>query len=821
MNRLVIMILSMVCTCFISSCITFDGTSSTGRLVIPFNDGWEFVRATDHAKQLPEDSAKWRKVDIPHDYSIESAFVPPATKEADKKLNHDELGLFLGNKSTGYLPGGVAWYKKSFNIPGKYKGKNITILFDGVNVESDVWINGHHLGFRPYGYVPFYYDLTPFIKVGEDNEIWVRTDNKLRSRWYPGSGIYRPVKLVITNPVHIPVWGTYITTPEISDKSAVVKVQTTIAGSGKLPSNVTLKTDILDPNNKVVASDTATVAKYENSSVQKITVPNPELWSLESPNLYKVVSSVIVDGKTVDVYRTTFGIRTIEFNPEKGFLLNGKYTKLKGACIHHDNGILGAKTYKWTERRRIKLLQNLGYNAIRCSHNPPSKMFLNLCDELGMLVIDEAFDEWQRKKAGGYSPYFDKWWKKDMKNMLERDRNHPSVIMWSIGNEIPDQGFPEGVKLAKMLSAYVHEMDPTRPTTIALQPGGKAWGGHFPSPEFMKEIDIIGYNYEKNCRKRGGDFEKNHKNFPKRIMYQSESQMKNTYADWKRINSLKYILGDFIWTGIDYIGETGIGRENDKEKVFPGFGARCGDYDLCGFRKPRSYYKEIILKKSPIVHIAVRKTGKEWLITGWGWQAANNSWTLNANPGAKQCIDIYSGCDEVELFLNGKSLGRKKTSDATKHMATWKDVPYNTGTLKAVGYIDGKSVAEDVLKTADKPVAIKLTADRESLGADSEDVAYITLNLVDKNGVLNPLADNEVVFEVSGPAKIAAVGTGSPYAPVDYPFTGNKCKVYNGKAMLIIKSTKNSGDITVKASSNGLKSGILTLKAEPVEVPSL
>ena len=794
------------------------------RKEMDFNSGWRFIKSDGKGDKPPAEDAGWLTVDLPHDYSIESQFTKPAPnsgKKKKKKRNHDELGLYLGNKSTGYLPGGTGWYRKTFTLPDSFKNKNIEVLFDGVNVESDVWINGHHLGFHPYGYMAFHYNLTPFLKFDGENTIIVRSVNRLKSRWYPGSGIYRPVKLVVTDKVHVPVWGTFVTTPEVSDSTASVCAETKLKNDTDNDVTVTLKTSVVNSKGEVVAfiaGEYRIPASKETVVTQNLKIENVELWTLDRPDMYKLISEIKVGDDLVDKYMTPFGVRTLKFDPKNGFFLNGKYTKLKGACIHHDNGILGAKVFSWAEERKISKLKSMGYNAIRCAHNPPSEEFLNLCDRIGMLVIDEAFDEWKRGKAGGYAPYFDKWWRKDMTSMLLRDRNHPSIIMWSIGNEIPDQGFPEGVEIAEKLTALVHKLDPTRPTTMALQPGGKAWGNKFPPPEFISKIDVIGYNYEHICKKRGGDFIKNHKDFPDRIMYQSESQMKNTFKDWSKINSLKYILGDFVWTGFDYIGETGIGREKDDQKVFPGYIALCGDFNLCGYRKPRSFYKEIILTGRPLVHIAVHKLNSgndKWKMTGWAWHPVTDSWTLPYPEKAPLTVEVYSGCDEVELFLNGKSLGRKKTSEATEYIASWTDVPYIPGELKAVGYFKGEKFAEHTLKSAGKPAKIKLTIDRKRIKAGGQDIAYATAEIVDENGVRVTTADNEITFSVEGPAKIAAVGTGSPYAPINYPFTGNKCRAFHGRATLIIRSTSDgdAGPVKIKALSESLTPGNVSLES--------
>ena len=479
--------------------VTALGDESFQRMT-PFNLDWSFARAVDAGDQPPAGDADWKTVHIPHDYSIESPFVVPKKKEAkDKELDMGELGLHLGSRSTGYLPGGLAWYKKTFIVPATLAGKMVGILFGGVYMDSDVWINGTHLGHHHYGYTSFSYDLTPHLKIGGENTVLVRVDNKLQSRWYSGSGIYRPVTLVVTDPIHIPVWGTRITTPTVAEDKAVVAMEIQVANDGKTRRDVDLVIRIL-------ATDGAEVARTETRQSlapgdqalvhQDAAVKNPSLWSIETPTLYTAVSQVVVGGKVVDECSTVFGIRTLKFDPNDGFLLNGKYTRLRGVCIHHDNGLLGAESYAWADERRVIKLKEMGCNAIRCAHNPPSEAFLNACDKHGMLVIDEALDEWKRPKAGGYAPFFDDCWQVDLTSMLKRDRNHPCIIMWSIGNEIREQGYPEGAVIARRLADHVRSLDPTRPVTHAIQPGFGSWGGKFPDPAYFDAVDVCGYNYE-------------------------------------------------------------------------------------------------------------------------------------------------------------------------------------------------------------------------------------------------------------------------------------------------------------------------------------
>ncbi len=787
------------------------------RQVVPFNLDWQFSRLSAKTPDELPAHVSWRQVRLPHDYSIESDFVAEsrASSQKPKDLTVGELGLHLGSRSTGYLPGGPAWYQKVFTVPTEYAGKKVQILFDGVYMYSDVYINGTLLGHHHYGYTAFWYDLTPHLKIGAPNTFLVRTDNKLESRWYGGSGIYRPVHLVVTDKLHIPVWGTYVSTKQAEDgSSAEVSIETRVRNDGDKRLDMELLSAIVDADGKEVArmSEKLPIAPGQNVTVrQRGTVDKPALWAIETPTLYRVVSRVIADGDVVDDKGTSFGIRSLRFDAREGFLLNGVHTRLKGVCIHHDHGLLGAESYTWAEERKITKLKETGCNAIRCAHNPPSQEFLDACDRLGMLVIDESFDEWKRTngKANGYSPVFDKSWKIDMESLLLRDRNHPSIIMWSIGNEVPDQGTDEGPALAKMLADYTRGMDPTRPVTVAVQPGFEQWGNKFPSPEFFAPVDICGYNYEALSIKLGGDFIENHAKFPGRIMYQSESAMRMFFRDWMRITDTRYILGDFVWTGIDYLGEVGCGKDKDDQEAFPTYMAMCGDLDITHFRKPRSYYRELLWNREPTVYMTVQRPGSEYQSAKpnlWGWTPTVTTWTWDEEPGTELTVDVYSGCEEVELFLNGKSLGTKKTSRATEFIASW-HVPYHPGELKAVGYKDGNAVDGHVLRSASKPAKLTLAADRASIRADGNDISYITVEVTGGNGVMNPLADHEISFTVSGPATVAAVGNSSPYAPLDYPFHGSKCRTFEGRAVLIVRSTPDAGTIKIKATANGLDAG--------------
>ncbi|MCX6998115.1 MAG: DUF4982 domain-containing protein [Kiritimatiellaeota bacterium] len=752
------------------------------------------------------DDSSWRKVDLPHDWSIEGPFIEK------------------GSRDTAFLPGGAGWYRKTFAAPQEWSGKVVTILFDGVQERSEVWINGRRLGFHHYGYTAFAYDLTPCLHLGGRNVLAVKAVNELKSRWYPGSGINREVELIVTGKAHVDTWGTYVTTPQVSAESATVAVKTTVKNEDAAEKHVMLLSRIVNAQGKTVSQAESTQKIPAGKVVefsQQTTVDKPRLWSCETPNLYQVLTTVSCDGRATDEQATSFGIRSLKFEPNKGLLLNGQSVKLKGVNLHGDNGILGAEGFAWAEERRLRLMKEMGGNAIRCSHNPPSTAFLDACDRLGMLVVDEAFDEWKHGKRGGYSSVFDKYWQDDMTRMIRRDRNHPSVIMWSMGNECPNQGFPDGEETVKMLAEFTRKLDPTRATTYGAQPGNMF---RFPTAEFWAALDVCGYNYEHMTRGNGGGYVESHEKFPNRLMFGSESQMIMLHPYWRMVMANDYVLGDCVWTGMDYLGEVGTGESLGAHKDFPGYLANSGSYDICGFPKAHSYYRKLVWTMgrdgtvAPTVAMVVRRkhsgTKVGWYQSDWGWMPAINSWTWPEEPN-KMWVDVYSGCDEVELFLNGKSLGKKKFSkdEHCKQINTW-EVQYEPGELKAVGYKDGKQVADHALKSAAKPAKVKLTADRTQLRADGCDVAFVTVEVADANGNWNSMADNKVSFKVSGAATIAAVGNSNPVADLQHDYHGTTATVYDGRCLLVVRSTGKPGPITITATCDGLEQGTATINSE-------
>ena len=784
-----------------------------------FDANWKFnlgdIKGADSVKF---DDSKWRTLDLPHDWSIEDL---PAS--SGKK----QIGPFSedspGKGSTGNVMGGIGWYRKTFTLDNSSKNKKVQICFDGVYRECNVWINGQHLGFHANGYTPFFLNMTPYLKpAGEKNilAVWVNNPGK-NSRWYSGSGIYRHVTLQVTDLVNIPVWGTFITTPEVSAEKATVKVATTIHNITEGDVEINLLTQIYSPDGKVVGqseSTLKTISGKNNEAEQLIEVTSPARWSVDSPNLYKAVTEVKYNGKSVDQKSTTFGIRSIEFSAEKGFLLNGERVVLKGGCMHHDNGPLGSATIDRAEERRVELMKKFGFNAIRTSHNPPSAQFLDACDRLGVLVIDEAFDQWQRpKNPDDYSIYFDQFHKADLESMVLRDRNHPSVIIWSIGNEINERADSSGLVITKNLSDIIKKLDTTRPVTSALcgfwDNKGKQWEASTPAFELL---DVGGYNYQ---WKR---YESDHEKSPNRLMVGTESTAREALKSWQMVEKHPYVLGDFVWTAMDYLGESGIGHaytstSNEAKDQFstgwPWYNANCGDIDICGFKKPQSYFRDVIWKISNLemaVHSPIPSGMKE-VISYWGWPNELQSWNWNGQEGTKMQVNVYSNYPQIRLELNGKVIGIKTISADTTLTVTF-EVPYEAGELKAIGLKDGKEVETKVMKTTGNAAKIRLTADRSFINANRNDLSYVTVEILDKAGVLVPNAQPLVQFKVEGAGEIAAVENGNPTDMKS--FSSPKVTSFNGRSLVILRPSGKAGTITLKAESAGLAGTEITVQTK-------
>ena len=774
-----------------------------------FDSGWRFHLGGAQGAENPQfDDSKWRKIDLPHDWSIEDL---PGTN-SPFSINA------ISQVSGGFTTGGSGWYRKTFTIADNLKGKRFRILFEGVYMNAEVWINGRQSGNHPYGYSSFWFDITDNLKFEEENVLCVKVKNEgENSRWYSGSGIYRHVWLQVVSPVHIETWGTYITTPQVSDAEALVNIKTTIVNESKEPREIKLVTKILDKLSQEVSQAEVTVKIEAGKNIvrdQEIGLKNPILWSVDSPQLYTSVTEIYENEALTDKSVTKFGIRSVSVDAVNGFRLNGKALKLKGGCVHHDNGPLGSRAYDRAEERRVELLKASGFNAIRCSHNPPSPAFLDACDRLGMLVIDEAFDMWnEQKNPYDYHLYFDKWWKKDVENMVVRDRNHPSVIMWSIGNEIPGRQRPDVVKTAKTLGDFIRDMDSTRPITSAvndLRPD---------EDPYFATLDVAGYNYAS-----GGDhnqeslYAQDHKRIPERIMVGTESFPLEAFGSWMDVVDNPYVIGDFVWTAFDYIGEASIGWRGywQKQDFFPWNLAYCGDIDICGWKRPQSYYRDALWKANQLsVWVTPLQPSFEfnperqpW--SKWHWLDAVDDWNWKGNEGKIMEVNVYSSCEQVELFLNGKSLGKKPTNRTTKYIAVWQ-VPYQPGTLKAFGYNGKKQVNVSELKTAGDPAQIKLSADRSKIKAGGQDLSYVTVELTDANGIRNPKAESLITFSIDGPGTIAAVGNANPVSieSCQLPYR----KAWRGKCLVIVKSDTKRGMITLYATASGFDKSSIEIES--------
>lgn len=772
--------------------------TDSARIESNFDGGWLFSKGDYSNADSPAfDDSSWEKINLPHDWSIHEPFDPHLAS------------------CTGFLPGGIGWYRKHFSMGESFRGKNVTVEFDGIYNHSEIWINGFFVGGRPYGYSSFEYDLTPFLKFGkEDNVIAVRVNHSrfADSRWYTGSGIYRHVHLFIRNLLHIELWGTSITTPEVGTNTATVQIQTTVTNGMGAAKNYSLELEVIAPDGQMVGSLSITntlEAGTNHYPVQKIKIQQPQLWTLDNPRLYTLRSRLQLDSNTVDETATTFGIRTTRFDADKGFFLNGESLKIKGVCVHGDAGCLGAAVLEKVWERRLQILKSLGVNAIRTCHNPPAPELLDLCDRLGLLVMDEAFDEFTPGKNkwvsgkndgtpehGGYSGDFASWSVRDLQDMVRRDRNHPSIIMWSIGNEIDFANDPFSdpvlgkdyrpknpsatiiVNLAKPLIAVVKHEDPTRPVTMAL--ANVAMSEAVGLPDLL---DIVGYNYQE------WRYPQDHIVHPKRFIFGSETSQ--GYDAWTVVRDNDYVGGQFLWTGIDYLGEAGH---------WPNHGSGAGLLDLCGFKKPRAWFRQSLWSDKPMVYLCVSDAATDSRrnpLESWNWRT-----------NTKVTVHCYTTCSEVQLFLNNRIIGTKQRADATNGVLNWA-IPFEPGELKAVGRTDGKQISEFVLRSAGQPSRIELLPDTTRLIADGRDVAHVEVRVVDSKGVLVPGAENEVSFKVAGPAKILGLENGDLNSVERYGV--EQRQAHNGRCLAILQSLPTPGKMTLTVASPGLETAVTTL----------
>lgn len=769
-----------------------------------FDTGWRFSLSDPAAAQQPEfDDKGWLVLDLPHDWSIEGATA----------LSNPTKG------AGGYFPSGTGWYRKTFTVPEYWKGKKAALYFEGVYMNAEVFINGTSLGKHPYGYTSFYCDIAPYLNSKGTNVLAVRVNNaeQINCRWYSGSGIYRHVWLSITDSVHIGQWGVGITTPEVSAAKAKVCIRTLVKNETDVAEKLMVHT-VLNAQDGVTAGESKTLLELpphaEKIVEQVVTVIKPQLWQPEKPALYKAQITVRRDDKVLDVANTPFGIRSLRFSADRGFQLNGKTIKLNGGCVHHDNGCLGAAAYDRAEERKVQLLKAAGFNAVRTSHNPPSEAFLDACDRLGMLVMDEAFDGWRESKNKyDYSRYFDEWSERDVQAMVLRDRNHPSIISWSIGNEIIERKKPEAVATARRLSLAVKAMDTTRPVTSAMTTWDKDW--EIFDPLFAAQ-DIGGYNYQLHHAQA------DHARVPSRIIVQTESYPKDAFFCSNQVHNNNYIIGDFVWTAMDYLGESGIGRyyypgEHWEKEFFPWHGAYCGDIDLTGWRKPISHYRSMLYNNTEQLYMAVKEPNPDSGVittTLWAVWPTWESWTWPGHEGKPVEVEIYSKYPKVRLYLNGRLIAEKATGVAEEYKAVI-PVPYEAGVLKAVGVNNGKEYNAVMLRSAAQAAKLTATADRRVIRSNGQDLSFVTVEIKDANGVLQPNANQQLTFSVTGPGVIAGVDNGNLQDTDRY--VADKRKAWHGRALVVIKSTHAAGNIQLKVTGDGLAAAEVTIASAAMQ----
>lgn len=806
-NRYIILFLLL--TVGLAGCNKIAETSRMTR----FDENWLFHYGdVTEGEKIAFNDSQWRTLDLPHDWTIED--VPGTDSPFDSTV--------VGGVASGFTKGGTGWYRKHFTMDKASVGKRFYIRFDGVYMNSDVWINECHLGNQFYGYSTFGYDITDFIKFGEDNVLAVQVKTEtVTSRWYAGSGIYRHVWLISTTPLHIDNYGTVITTPEVSQQQAKVSVASILVNHTDKDVEAIVRLKVLDKDKKIVVQEEkkCEIGKEGKVTVeQDLIVENPDLWSVDTPNLYSLVTEIVSESDVVEIIRSgtvtdhteeNFGIRSIQFDAEKGFLLNGKALKLKGGCVHHDNGPLGAMAFDRAEQRKVELHKAAGYNALRMAHNPPSPALLDACDKLGLLVIDEAFDVWRYGHfKEDYSKQFDSLWKDDLKKMIVRDRNHPSIIMWSIGNEIKQNDTEEMALLSQELADYVRSVDNTRPVTAGVNSVSEK------KDAYLATLDVAGYNYSPK------EYVPGHQRQPQQLIYSSESYPSEAYNYWKDVEKYHWVIGDFVWTSFDYMGEASIGWNGYylEQSFYPWYMAYCGDIDLCGIRRPQSYFRETLWSDRPLTYISVtppvpsfplNPRKEAWSI--WDWPDEINSWNFEGYENKELPVWVYTQCEEVELFLNNQSLGRKQNTEADKHKLGW-IVPYQSGILEAKGYVKGKEVTTSILRTASKPVKIQLTADRSTLSADGQDLSYISVALVDAEGNVYPQAEDLVTFSVSGEGTLQAVANSNPMSSES--FQKEYRKAWRGRCLAILKSGKKAGTLHLKVQVDGLPQEEIAIEVE-------
>ena len=784
---------------------------------IELNTDWRFNRGDQTgAEQSAFDDHGWRLVAVPHDWSIED--LPGQAHPFDRNAP--------GGASIAYTRGGVGWYRLKVELPRDVTSRTVLLRFDGVYRDARIWVNGQRAGSHAYGFTSFTLDVSDKVKPGP-NMIAVRVDNEQpSSRWYSGSGILRPAFLDILDKVHIEPDGPTITTPRIADGKAEVQASTRVANRLDHATRVRLISTIIDADGHVVgqAETTRGIGGGANLGIdQDVTLDRPALWSPDAPNLYRLVQEVRLDGRLADRRETRFGVRSVTFDAEHGLRINGVRYLLRGGAIHSDNYMLGGVSLPRADERKLQLMKAAGYNAVRSAHNPASQGLLDAADRLGMLVIDEAFDAWTSpKQPHDYSRYFAQDWQSDIARMIASGRNHPSVILWSIGNEIPELFQPVGHKEARALADLVHKLDPTRPVTAAVNQSGPA------AEPFFAALDVAGYNYFPER------YLPDHAAHPERVMYGSESFSDQAFDYWTPTDTMPWVIGDFVWTGFDYLGEAGIGWTGFDDHFgigpYPWQLAMSGEIDATGRLRPAAYYRQVLWK----THLTPTSAFVEWggalgslpdktaggphALLNWKQEDLHPVWSGFGLPSdyLPHKVVVFSENDEVELFVNGRSLGRKPVSHATEYKAIFY-ARFEPGELKAVGYVGGKPVSQWTIETAGPPAAVRLHVDRSRIQADGDDLAYVTAELVDAKGrpTYMPESDKLLTFKVDGAGVLAGVGNGNPTALES--FQSGSRSTFHGRAVAVIRAGRTPGAVHMSVAGTGLTAAnaIIAVEATP------
>lgn len=811
--------LLVVCIYILALTAIPDSIHASDRKAL-FNDDWKFYRGSlANAEQENYNDSNWRKLDLPHDWSMDPAPVKKSGVTIGPFSKYNEGGM--GGADIGQTLGGEGWYRKQFTIASQDAGKRFTLYIEGAACESELFVNGRKVYFNPYAYTSYKVDITDYCHAaGTPNTIAIRILNVgENSRWYVGSGLYRHVWLMKTDNIHLDEWDTFVRLSELKKRDAAVKISTIVHSELNTESNVDVNIKICSPDGKEVAAGLQKVITTKSGKTDVeflLNIPKAQLWSLDNPFLYTAKVSV-AGGKDTDEITIPFGIRTIEFSAEKGFLLNGKSLKLKGGCIHHDNGLLGAAAIDRAEERKVELMLANGYNAVRCAHNQVSEYFLEACDRLGMLVIHETFDQWQQAKRGNdYHQYFDEWSDKDLIASVRRDRNHPSIIMWSIGNEIAQRADqPEGDIISKRLVNTIRKYDDTRFTTIGVNSFWDrrhfTWGKD--SYRAFQNVDVAGYNY------MWKEYENDHVTYPHRVIYGSESVPKEAAQNWNLVEKHPYVIGDFVWTTLDYLGESGLAQSNEMTPGegghqfmgWPWYNGWCGDIDFCGDKKPQSYYRDILWRNREIA-LAVQAPvadGKKEVVNFWGWPNELPTWNWRGREGQTMTVRVYSRSPKVRLHQDGQLVGEKETGKED-YTATF-EVVYRPGELKAVNMEGKKEAASIIYKTAGKPASIRLTADRHQIKANRNDLSYVKIELVDSEGGLVSDNDLKVTIQCEGKGSLIAAGNAAPDDMES--FRSKTPKTFRGKAVAIVQPDGEKGTIQLTVSAEGLEGSTISIES--------